>query len=707
MAAPVRLGRYILERRLAVGGMAEVFLGRVSGAAGFEKRVVIKRILPMFTADEQYVRLLVNEAKIASQMTHPNLVEVFGFEQIEGQYCLIMEYLEGHNLRLVIEQSSRITHKPPLAIAAWMVAEAAAGLHYAHTATNAQGVALNVVHRDISPENIIVTSHGHVKVVDFGVAKHDHAGTRTGSGVVMGKAGYMAPEQAEARRVDARSDIFSLGAVLYEMITLVAPFRRRTFLETISAVREARYRPVREHRRDVPPELEDIIDLMLAKDAAGRFRDAEAVSVALRQWLGPLTSVPAEETRDFISGLFSTTTVTPGAPYQLLDSDEVSLSGDLVKPEVEIDHHTYRILRDGHDTDENLNDTPRNDTPRAEPPRNDKTIALGKPTPVPGLLLEQLSLGATEPRAMAQIVAGPGAWSPPKTSRWPQVVLGVTLLVAAAIGTVIVVRGLRQSSATAPRRVSVDEPAKTGGAEPIPTPPARTGQLRLTTSPSGASVSIDSKSVGLVTPATIDNIDLKVGHVVRIERPGYRPVTQPLIFTPEDGDNVSWFVTLSKIEERERPPAKASPAPAPRASKANPAFLGLETDPVTDAFIDGKRIGTTPLADVRVAPGRHTLGLRTPDFGMLQTSELELQPGEKTTRRVTLRKGKLALDVRPWAVVYLCGKKIGTTPVPPLSVYEGSCTLKLVNPEVGVTRELPVTIRTDERTNVIENLEKH
>lgn len=179
MDGEVRFGRYLLERRLAIGGMAEVFLGRIEGPEGFTKRVVIKRILPHLQNEKNHVDMFLDEAKLAARFNHPNLIQVYELARIDDQYCLAMEYIEGKDVAAILDESLRRGRKIPLAIAAFIVSSAAEGLHYVHDLTTDEGQALNVVHRDISPANILVTNTGGVKIVDFGIAKHEVSTSKT------------------------------------------------------------------------------------------------------------------------------------------------------------------------------------------------------------------------------------------------------------------------------------------------------------------------------------------------------------------------------------------------------------------------------------------------------------------------------------------------------------------------------------------------
>src|SRR5579859_5578064 len=209
---PRRIGRYDVVGLLAIGGMAEVFLGRIQGPNGFQRPVVIKRILPHLSRQKPFVDMFVDEARIVARLHHPNIVQVFEHGCCDGELFLAMEYLEGESLAGVLRRAKVRGTRIAYEVAAHIVAGACAGLHAAHELADPDGVPCELVHRDVSPQNILVTYGGHVKVLDFGVAKvRDRAAARTEAGQLKGKFAYMAPEQTDNRPIDRRADIFSIG----------------------------------------------------------------------------------------------------------------------------------------------------------------------------------------------------------------------------------------------------------------------------------------------------------------------------------------------------------------------------------------------------------------------------------------------------------------------------------------------------------------
>jgi tRNA A-37 threonylcarbamoyl transferase component Bud32 len=284
-----RIGRYEPIRRLAVGGMAEIFLARLPGVGieGFEKLVVLKRILPQHALDPELLRMFVDEARLSATLTHPHVTEVHDVGTDGDAPFFAMEYVHGANLRELLRANAAATGGPgaplPLAHAIGIVAAAAAGLHYAHERAGPRGEPLGIVHRDVSPSNVLVSYDGAVKVSDFGIAKWAYQRTRTQEGTLKGKFAYMSPEQCRGRAVDRRSDIFALGTILYELTTGAAPFSGDSDLEILNWIATGTAKaPVWPQEAGVyPPALSAIVMRALAPDPADRYPTMQAFQIAL------------------------------------------------------------------------------------------------------------------------------------------------------------------------------------------------------------------------------------------------------------------------------------------------------------------------------------------------------------------------------------------------------------------------------------------
>ena len=271
VSGSIAFGKFDLLRRIASGGMAEVFAARMSSVGGFEKMVALKRILPDLAERPEYVNMFLDEARIAASLNHPNIVQVYDIDAVDGQYFMTMEYLRGHDLRFVLKELKRSGAGMPLPLALRIVSEVAGGLHYAHERRGIDGKPLGIVHRDVSPKNIFITFDGVIKLLDFGIAKAHQRLSVTRSGTLKGRYPYMAPEQVVEDAVDARADVFALGICLWEMTVGRRLFEGKTAYEILKRIRD---QPVPRPSQIVPgysPTVEAVVMRALAKNRDERY----------------------------------------------------------------------------------------------------------------------------------------------------------------------------------------------------------------------------------------------------------------------------------------------------------------------------------------------------------------------------------------------------------------------------------------------------
>jgi serine/threonine protein kinase len=278
-----RLGRYVVLKHLASGGMADVLLGRTEGIEGFERHVVLKRIKPEHAKDARFIRMFLDEARVAANLHHQHIVQVHDIGETAGEYFIAMEYLHGEDVRTILSTASKMRQHVPLGCAMAVVSAAAAGLHYAHERRGPDKRPLGIVHRDISPSNILVGYDGSIKVVDFGIAK---ASTRqeTRSSSLKGKISYMSPEQCKGAEVDRRSDVYSLGVVLYELATTTRLFKGESDYLVMDQIVNGRVTLPQVRRPELPNELSAIIMRAIAPDPERRYFTADELRVALDQF---------------------------------------------------------------------------------------------------------------------------------------------------------------------------------------------------------------------------------------------------------------------------------------------------------------------------------------------------------------------------------------------------------------------------------------
>jgi serine/threonine-protein kinase len=305
------LGDYHLLAKLATGGMAEIFLARKTGSAerSFDEVVVVKRILPHLADDEHFVTMFRDEANLASMLVHPNVCRVHKLGQAHGVSFIVMEYLHGVALSRMLSRLSKQRQFLDVRAVAGLIMQACAGLHHAHEAKSPDGLPLGVVHRDVSPPNILITTGGEVKLLDFGIAKARGASSKTRTGTVKGKNAYMSPEQILGKPLDRRSDVFALGAVMYELLAVKRLFHRESDFLTFKAITEEALPDIRDRRPDLPPAMVAVLTRALAREPSGRFSTCAEMAEAVRAAIAPMGGAASPQelaliiTRDFADEL--------------------------------------------------------------------------------------------------------------------------------------------------------------------------------------------------------------------------------------------------------------------------------------------------------------------------------------------------------------------------------------------------------------------
>lgn len=301
-----KFGQYILLDRVACGGMAELFKAKKIGIEGFERVLAIKRILPHISSDEEFISMFIAEAKLAAHLSHKNIAQIYDFGKTGEDYFIAMEYIKGKDLRALFKRCQEKNVVLPGELAVFIAREILSALGYAHKQKDGSGRDLKLIHRDVSPQNILISYEGEVKVIDFGIAKAETQ-SHTKTGTIKGKLAYMSPEQAWGGPIDHRSDIFSLGIVFYEMITGQRLFKGTTEINTLEKVREARVDPFSPSLVAITPSaLEPIVRKALSRDVNDRYQDATDMETALGSILFELSSTDTGILlKKFMNDLFS------------------------------------------------------------------------------------------------------------------------------------------------------------------------------------------------------------------------------------------------------------------------------------------------------------------------------------------------------------------------------------------------------------------
>lgn len=325
-------GKYTLIERVAVGGMAEIFKAKTHGIDGFEKLLAIKRLHRRLCDDQDFAMMLVDEAKISVQLNHANIGQVFDLGYFNNQYFIVMEYIDGLDMHQVLRMLSRRRQRIPKEVAVYVAAQACEALHYAHNKTDADGRSLEIIHRDVSPQNVMVSRDGEVKLVDFGIAKARMRAQQTQAGIIKGKFYYMSPEQANGKKIDRRTDVYAVGILLYEMLAGKNPYEEVEDAELLQRVRQAEFAPITQ-ATDVDGELGQIIEGALARNVEQRFQSALDLQRALLHYahrrLRPFSRI---ELAEFVAALRDPAYDVGGerATFPAMRKQEYVLGGDSV-----------------------------------------------------------------------------------------------------------------------------------------------------------------------------------------------------------------------------------------------------------------------------------------------------------------------------------------------------------------------------------------
>ncbi len=285
MKKPIPFGKYLLLERINVGGMAEVFLAKSFGVEGFERILAVKKILPTMVEDEEFITMFIDEARIAVQLNHANIVQIYELGKHDENYFIAMEYVSGQDLRTTLDRFKQQGEVMPIPMAVYIAQKMAEGLDYAHRKKDARGNELHIVHRDVSPQNVLISYEGEVKIIDFGIAKAANRAQKTQAGILKGKFGYMSPEQVRGLPIDRRSDIFAVGVCLYEMLTGEKLFVGESDFSTLEKVRNAEVVPPRKVNADIPEALEAVVLKALARDVEDRYQHASELQEDLMRFL--------------------------------------------------------------------------------------------------------------------------------------------------------------------------------------------------------------------------------------------------------------------------------------------------------------------------------------------------------------------------------------------------------------------------------------
>jgi serine/threonine protein kinase len=708
-------GSYQLIKRLATGGMAQIYLARQTGLEGFEKLLVVKRILPHLGENEEFVRMFLDEARIAARLNHPNIVQIFNLGQQDNSFFIAMEYIHGEDVRRVWKRADAMQREFPIPLVCRVVMDACAGLDYAHKKADQNGKPLNIVHRDISPQNILVTFDGGVKVVDFGIAKAADQATVTRSGVLKGKYSYMSPEQASGQKLDCRSDIFALGVVLYELLTGTRLFKRTSDLQTLKAVTDCNVIPPSQVNPRVPADLDPVVMKALAKRVDDRYQESVQLQLALEDWLvknqRPSSSAHLAA---FMQEIYAERLDREAKEGRVVVEEVESLSpksaeGSPNSPASSKESAGIRSKAPArssgqHKVAEAQTESTTADRPpgRAIPSRSDGARTIETPRHPSGV---RPTLAQT-PRAMDSRRSFPMQTGELSMSMSVTETMhtrrGVPRWMWAVIA-VLLIGGLGMFAAPYLRVASRTPPSPTLVSRPMPAEPPVAAKVQLFSEPSGAQVSLAGEAIDARTPCVLPSRPAgRYAIALRLE--GFKAY-QTQIDIPATGELRLPIVRLEREPAPVTPPAPEQTVSAPEHHASAPkkiAFTVKSEPPGATVFVDGQQIGTAP-ATVTLE-SRHTAAVRVELAGfraterrvrVRQSDQEELIRLESASAPPSHATGTgnvtFVLPLGQWANVSCNNVDFGQTPFPPKDLSAGTYKCKFSNPDMGTkTRTVEV-----------------
>jgi serine/threonine protein kinase len=681
---PQQFGRYYLTQKIAMGGMAEIFRAKSLGAEGFEKVVVIKRILPHYSEDEGFVTMFKDEARVAAHLAHANVVQVFDFDMVNDLFYIAMEYVEGRDLKRVLDHGAKLGKPLSIAQAVHVMIEASQGLHYAH-ARVVDGQPLNIIHRDVSPHNVMVSFSGEVKIMDFGIAKAASRSTKTRVGTVKGKCAYMSPEQARGKPLDPRSDLFALGVLLWEMLTGKRLFVGESDFETLNNVLKAEVPAPSELNPEVPKELDAIVLKSLAREREDRQVDVGQFVSELRRWF--YSSVPdpdAVSLKNYMTDLFA---------------DEI----EVLRAEVAIEVQMMDGVRKGTGPSGKRPGTGSSSVPQVGGD-DEKTMALDATGGLPATADSDRTMALPDAMSIPRLGPKPGIDSsrtlvgqmpdePKKSKVGLFVGLGVAVALLVGVGAFLAMNGGNTTKdGTGPAAAAAAQPS---------TPAAPVAQVSVVIKAPGANeIVVDGETVSTDPECTFRGD--KGREIKVLVKNGDR---KKLVKHVLDTDGAVLSIEL---------PAAAAPEPkAPAADSGAPVVL-VQVEPrnatVTvngapveavggNARVPNLKIGDTFKVEVKAA-GYKAEARDLVVKSSVETFEIVLardRPASASSGAapVAAGPGKVVVSAKPWAKVSCKGKDLGLSPGP-FTLPAGRYTLTLT--KGSVTKTVTVTVKAGQTT---------
>lgn len=662
------LKKFEILEMVAKGGMAEVYRAKTVGLQGFEKEVCVKKILPHLTEDESFVTMFINEAKLAATLSYANIVSVHDLcVSAGGEYFIVMEYVHGKDLSDVIRAAQLAGREVPPEMAVYICREVCKGLHYAHSKTDMTGAPMALIHRDISPHNVLVSFMGEIKITDFGIAKAATIMNKTAVGILKGKYGYMSPEQARGQPLDHRSDIFNTGIVLYELLVGERCFAGSSDFSTLNLMRNATVTPPTKINTNVPKELEAIVLRSLAADRGDRYKDALELEAALGKFAETRgRRIGAPDLSQFMRELFSSTeqarannstgvlslnsvaAAVPASPKEKVENKPAEKKAEKPAPAPQPktaplamepapagatpakERKPAKIKKDPAPAAEKAEEKP------AEKPAE---AAAEKPAEKPAADAKKKGKQQldTPKKPVGRKDLKPGLTMIQQMSRPERrrslLKAAVVLVIAATVGTAwgfYRARSISRERTFREMELSTRDPSA-GTKKPTVT-------LLISSDPPGASVMLDKIELSDKTPIAVERDRDAIEHDLELTLEGYKPLKKKLKY--EDGP-------VTRFEQR---------------LSGDPGMLKVTTKPSDlPVRVDGNIVGNAPLS-LEIASGKHDIEIGDASREIAKMT-IEVKPGKtvKIDRKIPPKGslGTLRIISEPQAQIYLDDQPTG------------------------------------------------
>ncbi len=645
---PESFGKYYLVDKIAVGGMAEIFKAKSFGHGGFEKLLVIKRILPHISEKEEFVEMFVDEAKVSVALQHANIIQTYDFGKVHDNWFIAMECVEGKDVKGLLRKLAQRRRLLPIEFAVYLAHEVTKGLDYAHRRANLQGHELGIVHRDMSPSNVLISYEGEAKIADFGIAKATTNAYNTKDGVLKGKFEYMSPEQAMGQAIDRRSDIFSCGIILYECLTGRRLFKSDSDVQTLERIKACDLDPPSTLNPGIPARLDEIVMRALARQREDRYQEAREFQNDLLEFLYPATpDLTRQSFSHFLQELFSEEIASERA--RLEEGTRVAMEIHNQEPDLDLE-------------------------PEWE-----------------------------EQRTTASHTMPSGANPVPVGPRWPVLVLvGVLSAALLLVGGWVAATLLAQPPPLAEQVETGRLLVQVGVVSEVLVDGELVGtgqQVSVSDIEPGAHL-LELRAEGYETWS--DQITVEAGEKLRLPVRMVELAPEPPV-EPEDDP-----VPGPQPETRPDPgPGPTEPSDDPEPDAAEPATVRFESSPGgASVSVDGSWVGRTPLDWTGGTPGAELRidyklgGYESVSFTLQVPGAGESEGVSRTLKAEAKEPGHISVNVsRGWAYVYIDGKKLDTTtPLANFEVEPGTRSVRVVNEALGIDASKSVDVEPGGRT---------